>query len=238
MTTDWERLDALPLPGVNGCWQTCGGYCCGNFDGTGAGSAVTIPFFPGEFEAYARSPIRQGTKVTHRRFPLPDGRSLKIDFLHCQCNGLCEPHGSRPLVCKLYPYFPQCDAEGNLTGIDVCSLADVYFEEVCGQRKCTVFDPEAAGDERIRAVLQALVEEPCNILYVRLATLIREHLRTALKDFPREPDPSLAGKLLARFNMLLFSHTPWRTAAFRKEFAESYNTLLGRFGPNILHEGS
>ena len=239
MSSDWERLHALPLPGADGCWKACGGYCCGNFNGTGAGSSVVVPFFPGEYEAYARAPIIEGTKVSHKRFPMPDGRALQVDFLHCQCNGLCDPHASRPLVCKIYPYFPRCDEDGNLTGVDACSLADIYFEGVCGQRKCAIHDPETAlGDERLQAVFLALAQEPCNLLYLRLAALIREHLRAALADFPRNPAPALAGKQFAKFNMMLFSQAPWRTAAFRNDFNTLYNSLLRRFGPTILHEGS
>ena len=233
MHNDWEQIYALPFPTVAKCWEQCGGYCCGNFHGTGGRGEVIIPLFPGENTFHAAAQLQGPVRYIPRTFMLPDDTPLHVPFLHCACKGQCQPHRLRPLICRLYPYFPVCDEQGTLIGVEACSLADIFSLETSGIQKCPVFvddilDRQNPFSQSVRALLQ----NPQNIFFVMTVNLLCQHLRRALRLCTNDTMQDVEKH--KKFSMMLFSLSPWKTRAFADDFQALYAVLKYRYGAACL----
>lgn len=230
----------MPFPSVDQCWTQCGGYCCGNFHGIGGQNEVVIPLFPGEDALHASTPLRGRVRYSSRSFTLPDGHKTSVTFLHCSCGGACQPHSHRPLICRLYPYFPVCDVQGLLTGIDACSLADIFYQEITGQQKCPVFAADILdSNPDFAQSLRVILQNPQNILFIMAINLVCQHLHMALRPCVGTPAKHLKKQetvdfgndlLKKQFSMMLFTLSPWKTAAFRDDFQTLCVSLQQRYG--------
>lgn len=233
---DWQALYSRDYILVPDCWQGCGGYCCGNFlagdTSLPGGNEVVVPFLPGEYAHHlALGGIAQSTRVVSQDYVLPDGSPFTAHFLRCSARGRCEPHGARPLVCRIYPYFPLVDIDGAIEGFEYGSLMDLFFPGPA-THPCTLV--RESGEEikaRLSRELAPALAHPELVFAFALARLITAALRRSL---PGTFDPSAPAEerraFLRAFEWRVFSRKPWATPEFKEEVARLHAAMTRRHG--------
>jgi hypothetical protein len=78
-------------------------------------------------------------------YTLSDGTKWHQHFLFCSCQGLCSPHQARPLICRIYPYFPIVNMDGELVDFEFSSLMDLCYTFPERDHPCTLVRERAAA---------------------------------------------------------------------------------------------
>ena len=102
-------------PLVTDCGRLCGGKCCKGDGKTG------MFLFPGEEELF----------VGNADFKILDCEG-NFGYKMVICNGVCDRR-TRPLACRIYPYFPMIteggfDVRADIRGIGSCPLLYNYVK--------------------------------------------------------------------------------------------------------------
>lgn len=113
------------------CYKTCNSYCCKNpyfkFLSFAKNDNIILPMLEAEFLALNSQIQFKNTK--HITFILKNNKKIKLYFVECDFKGLCSPHNLRPLICKLYPYFPIIDNDGNFIRARESTMYDLFYKD-------------------------------------------------------------------------------------------------------------
>lgn len=193
---DWERIHGLSNYVETGdCWRECGSYCCKtnhaefSFRFIRAGQ-VLLPLCPAEYDylkSLGRLPDDSPQAVSRLAVELKPDRSVAVYMVRCDRGGLCDHPDFRPLICKIYPYYPYPSPEGDVEELVLGSVFDVARWARDGHLACPALQNEdEAVREKAKQTYARLFEHPHLIFYFRMGwgvmQLMLEHLRTEHSD--------------------------------------------------------
>jgi hypothetical protein len=198
---DWERIHGLSNYVETGdCWRECGSYCCKtnhaefSFRFIRAGQ-VLLPLCPAEYDylkAQGRLPDDSPQAVSRLAVELEPDRSAAVYMVRCDRGGLCDHPDFRPLICKIYPYYPYPSPEGDVEELVLGSVFDVARWAKDGHLACPALqNEEEAVRGKAKQNYARLFEHPHLIFYFRMGwgvmQLMLEHLRAEHSDILELP---------------------------------------------------
>jgi len=240
--TDWSKIYRTEFISVSECWKTCGGYCCNNFFGDYLKildkNSVSLPMTEDEFCYYESiggiSNITSTPK--NREFILKNGKKFKIYFLSCSCKGLCKPHSARPLICRIYPYFPIVNAQGQILDYDYCAIMDIFYTSPKIHR-CSLIN-NSDLNEKIKAQLNFLLPEmlkdPFQIFVFMMIKLFIDSFREAMGEKIDKIDHCQIGSFIGKFEKILLLGKPWKTNYFQTKIIETYEEIKNVWKEDFL----
>lgn len=233
---DWSEIYNTEFVNAPECWKTCGGYCCKNFYGEHFKildkSGVSLPLLEKEYLHYQSiggiSNIT--TPAKKRTFHLPNGKSFSIYLLSCNCGGLCNPHGHRPLICRIYPYFPIVDQFGTILGFEFSALMDLFYREPKTTHKCTlVREEETRIQNDLRSSLKPLLRDPEVVFIFRVLKLLVDRLKAKMGGYMDNLSEDELKRFISKYEWLVLSGKPWKDSAFSDEIVVIYDEVKAAF---------
>lgn len=189
---NWERIHGLSNYVETGdCWRECGSYCCKtnhpefSFRFIRPGQ-VLLPLCPAEYNYLkdrALLPDDSPQAVSRLAVELEPGHSAAVYMVRCDRGGLCDHPDFRPLICKIYPYYPLPTPEGEIENLVLGSVFDVARWARDGHLACPALQKEdEAVREKAKQNYARLFEHPHLIFYFRVGwgvmQLMLERLRS------------------------------------------------------------
>ena len=238
---NWAQVYQQRWVDVPNCWQTCGSHCCHNFAGDYLTllekTAVSLPMTEAEWQYYhAQGGIKNILTPPKRQdFILTNGRCLTLYFLSCSCHGLCDPHTLRPLICRLYPYFPVVQADGTLDGFDYAALMDSFYQNPQQNHPCTLVREHSEPVQmQLRQDLPLLLGDPLMVFLFQLAKLWIDRFRVVLTPRLDQLDEAGKSQFYRQYEWHLLSGKPWRNADFKAAVTHTYEQVKQAFGGDFL----
>ncbi|EAK0848416.1 Uncharacterised protein [Campylobacter lari] len=163
------------------CYMTCNGGCCHNIYAKyfkfNKSNSVILPMIEAEYLSLTRAGNNNLNDHSVAIYELKNKKKITIYFIKCSLNGICNPHNLRPLICKLYPYYPQVDFDGNFLGVKPCALFDIFYKHK-KNNFCTI--THTAEKEFIKTFdenTKILQKEPIMIFIFKALEYIEEALQ-------------------------------------------------------------
>lgn len=238
---DWEKIYQTSFVDFLDCHLTCGGHCCknvlGRFFKILNQKSVILPLLESEYLYYqSKGTIPKITKSKKQVFHLRNGKTFVLYFLFCECGGLCEPHALRPLICRIYPYFPIINAKGEILDFYPASLMDLFYP--FSSHPCTLIrEHDKILKEKLSKNLQILLEIPL-FIFVFLAM---ELLAKTLQNYLQNPNLSAMNEeekqqFTRELELCLLSNKAWGSEEFKTQIAQIYEEVKKTHGGGISYE--
>ncbi|MBX1886759.1 hypothetical protein [Campylobacter peloridis] len=127
----FKKIHSMEFIFTKECYKTCNSYCCKNpyfkYLSSAKSDNIVLPMLETEFLALDNQIQFKNTKNVI--FALKNNKKIKIYFVECDFKGLCSPHNLRPLICKLYPYFPIVSNDGNFIRVRESTIYDLFYKD-------------------------------------------------------------------------------------------------------------
>jgi hypothetical protein len=225
-TAVYDKLYRLDLVYQPDCYKLCGdAHCCSfarhkqHFRILGKRAFQELPLLPGEFDYMAeRGYLAQFGEYERKAsaYPLNDGTALSVDSVVSYRTGGCVcDHGTRPVVCRLYPILPVIDEVGRLHGIEPFGVYE-ELELLAGQSPaCQIRSLPLAQLELFLEVSRALAEDPVIAFHLAAYRIAKRHVAGRLATARKGDENVFAQFEWALLRKRLFDHE-----ALRCELAE------------------
>lgn len=183
----WEKIFNTEFIFEKGCYSTCSSHCC-KWDTPDLPLTIipkggTLFYLPKEYAYISKygkiteiPPYKMKTKLFDKE--------LFIYYKHCNDDANCNIKFSRSLYCKLYPFIPVFDIEGNLLDLKFISIYDVTYDFIGQKSPCYVKDLKAKyidlwskEDSNIH-----LLKNPYTLFYLMVGNLIHDNYVETLKS--------------------------------------------------------
>ena len=156
------------------CYKACGGHCCNAL----SDDENILPMLEPEFLSMKKNGGLNNIDFFHKTFVLKCGKSINIYFLICKNKGLCKPHKNRPLVCKIYPYFPLVSKYGEFLGVREISFYDLFYKDD-KNHPCTLINLHKNELlQMYKQNIQKIIKEPIMIFVFMVFEIIDRHLKS------------------------------------------------------------
>lgn len=218
------------------CYKTCDSYCCSNFLAKSFKilnqNRVVLPLLEQEYLYYkSKGGVQNITQEKKETYTLKNGKKLVLYFLYCECGGLCEPHCMRPLICRIYPYFPLVSLEGKILGFYPASLMDLFFSKKQFHPCTLVRENDTEIKEQLSKSLKPLLESPLYIFAFRALELLAKALQNYLQNTCIDAlNAQEREKFLKKLEWSLLSNKAWDNAAFKEAITQEYESVAQLYG--------
>lgn len=229
---NWSDVYNSEFVNAPECWKSCDGYCCKNFYGEHFNildkNGVALPLLETEYEYYKSiGGIENITEPAKKRtFTLSNGKSFSIYILSCSCGGLCNPHNARPLICRIYPYFPLVDAYGMVEGFEYSALMDLFYRDPDKNHKCTLVREQAKKvKDELTVNLQPLLSDPEVVFIFMCLKELVSRLKNKMSGFIDNLDDEGKKRFIAKYEWMILTGKPWSDKAFSARIDAIYEEV-------------
>jgi hypothetical protein len=255
--TSHEASLRVPLPGgdfwinlhnVSGslfedqCWTHCNSYCCKtnhkalNFSLMRCDSAGMV--FPSEeYKFLSDNNLLQtgfAAAARHHSFEFDNRRRLSVKFVTsvCSLGGICSLPNFRPLICKLYPLYPDPGASGkDIEGFVAGSIIDQYWEQLQIEHPCWLLREKSATiqDATRERVLPAL-GHPYILFYLKAAARFVDHVSANARArgmVVKDADPR---QFFKQWEISYLTGVLIDKPRLKQEFTAIYDAIASHFG--------
>lgn len=176
----WEEIYNTEFIFEKGCYKTCNSHCC-RWDSPDLPLTIipkggTLFYLPKEYvyvSKYGKLTNIPPYKIQTKFFD----KELFLYYKHCNDDANCDIKFSRPLFCKLYPFLPVFDIDGNLLDLNYISIYDVTFSIIGQDSPCYVknlkdkyMDLWKKDNSNIN-----LLKQPYTLFYIMVGNLIHDN---------------------------------------------------------------
>jgi hypothetical protein len=179
---DWRMIYSLDGIFEAGCWESgCASHCC-NFGRVGRNFKIIkkineVPLFPGEYLYLKQNgKLQPGGTIKTFDFTLQNGVKIPVILNWCPYNGKCPNHDYRPVMCRLYPYFPVIDLEGKVTALERSIPYDLFWEELGEPMPCAIRSLSLDSINSLLKIVAGLCADPHNIFYLKAAHIYKQQI--------------------------------------------------------------
>ena len=116
-------------------------------------------------------------------YTLKNNKKFVIYLVKCSLGGICHPHGLRPLICKLYPYYPKVDFDGNFLGVKPCALFDIFYKNKNNSFCTLTHNPSSKFIDDFKQNTEILRKEPIMIFVFKALECVEEALKKYTYDY-------------------------------------------------------
>lgn len=166
----FDNLKTLKVVEFDGCYKSCGGHCCNALNN----DENILPMLETEFLAIQKSCKIDKSSYFYKQFKLQCGKRFRVYFLRCNKKGICN---IKPLICKIYPYFPLVSVSGDLVGVREVSFYDLFYKDE-KNHPCTLV--KLYKNEILKSYqksVKTLTKEPLMIFSFMALEILTDYLR-------------------------------------------------------------
>lgn len=218
---DFENIYAMKFVDFPNCYTTCNnGECCQKRLTNINDRSLMLPLLEDEYKYYKKIGGLDGLNEPKKEeFILKNGKVFRLYYLLCNKQGLCAPQANKPLICRLYPYFPKVNEKGEMLGYLYASIFDVYLDKKT--HYCTLVRER---DDELKKQLQSakiLLKFPIFIFAFKCVEILQNHLLDYLNQSAFS-EQNLAKAILFRL--------PFKSENFKNEISKAYDEIAKNFG--------
>jgi hypothetical protein len=144
---DWEAVMARTYFASTECWRTCGSFCCTHeledfkFQLILTGGS-NLFYLEEEYKylSCTEPGLPAGDVAQELKLDFGGSKELRILQRPCMLKGACSGCIEKPLHCRLYPFIPEFNLNGELLRLNDASVFDVTFSAMGWSSPCTVRD--------------------------------------------------------------------------------------------------
>ena len=148
--------------------------------------AAGMLFFFDEYQ-YLKSQdkVQEGFEEKHNilSFEISPKRIIRIITSYCHLEGRCTYPEYRPLICKVYPYFPRISLDTlEITGYAYSSALDQYWGALSLKHPCHIV--QTLDEKKIfkhLEVFKPLLSNPYFIFYFKAIEIVLDNLKAHLQ---------------------------------------------------------
>ncbi|WP_169752727.1 hypothetical protein [Campylobacter mucosalis] len=221
MNDFWKNIYSSEFIHSPKCYESgCNGCCCKNFFAPDKfrinnSQNATLPILKTEFDFYkANGGICGLDEPKKLEFVLLNGKKFIIYMLNCTKKGLCNPHSNRPLICRLYPFLPRINPQGEIKGFYEASLMDIF------ETRCTL-----VNNDNIKEKLKTLLKPFLNNPEIIFALMVGEKLNQYLKEYMNQ-NFHRDDRFYHNLEFVLMSLKAWNNQKFKQEIADIYDQVF------------
>ncbi|MBF0540425.1 MAG: hypothetical protein HQK91_03105 [Nitrospirae bacterium] len=227
---DWEEIYNTDFIFSNDCWKTCNSNCCRNsfeaYYKLLPKKSMQLFFFPDEYEYYQSiGGVKDITSRPKKRiFTMPSGDKIELISLSCECQGKCSPHSSRPLVCRLYPYFPIINDNNDIEGFEFGSVIEIFYENPELNHPCTLVRQNSKEIQDIlKDKMKLLLKYPSIVYFFKAYHILANALRDAQAcKFDNLKDEKDFIEFFKQYEWNVFTGNPFKNPVVVKELIDEY----------------
>lgn len=145
MAINWEEIYAVKPVYVPKCWEESNSYCCTSNSEHFSfrlieKNAAPLVYLKSEWDyCVEHGRMQKGFEDAAReiRFEYAPGRTIHIITTYCRLSGICTYPEFRPLICRLYPFFPRVSLmERKVVGYVYGSVLDQFWDALGLKHPC------------------------------------------------------------------------------------------------------
>jgi len=225
---NWNKIYKEELFTAKNCYLECGGYCCNNFFGQYYSildkNNVVLPMSDDEYNEYKKHKV-DNLKEKKYQIKIKD-KEFIFYLLFCNEKGLCNPHQNRPLICKIYPYIPKVNLEGEVIGFNYASFMDLFYSAKDKHNCPLVFKDEKRIQDEIIKNLPKL--DAKMIFIFILLDKVMEKLKSYFPTNIDKLNQTELKKFILKFEMLLLTGKVFKKINI-EEIYEDVKNIYGDF---------
>lgn len=176
----WEKIFNSEFIFETGCYKTCNSFCC-RWESKDMPFRIipkggTLFYLPKEYayiSEYGKVTELEPFKMKAKFFD----KEITLYYKHCNDDANCNIKFSRSLYCKLYPFLPVFDIDGNLKDIKYISVYDVTAEIIKQKTPCYVKDLKEKylkhWQENPETI--SLLTEPYTLFYLMVGNILHDN---------------------------------------------------------------
>jgi hypothetical protein len=234
-TINWNKIYNTNFFTANNCWTTCDGYCCKNFYGNYFKifnkENVVLPMFEDEYDYYKSiGGIKNIDQPDKHVFRLMNNKEFSIYFAKCNQKGMCDPHCSRPLICRIYPYFPLVDLKGNVIGFEYAALLDLFYENDAVHPCTLVREQNLIIKEQLKNSFKDVLENPKFIFMFKLLELISTTVKEAFPMYMNRLNEDEKIVFYKNYENTMLKGRLWKNEKFKKDATYIYEQIEEYYG--------
>ena len=183
----WEKIFNTEFIFETGCYKTCNSYCC-RWDSSDLCFSIipkggTLFYLPKEYAYISKYGKITDTKPFKMKSKFFD-KEIYLYYKHCNDDANCNIKFSRSLYCKLYPFLPVFDIDGNLIDIKYISVYDVTVNIIGQKTPCGVKDLKGKylKEWQNHKETIALLKEPYTLFYLMVGNILHDNYVNTLKN--------------------------------------------------------
>ncbi|EHD9160293.1 hypothetical protein [Campylobacter jejuni] len=169
------------------CYMTCNGGCCHNIYAKyfrfNTSNDVVLPMIEAEYLSLIKAGNNNFENYSKVAYNLKNNKKLVVYYVKCSLGGICNPHNLRPLICKLYPYYPKVDFDGNFLGVKPCALFDIFYKNKKNSFCTITHNTEEEFLNLFNKSTKILQREPIMIFIFKTLEYIEEALKKYTYDY-------------------------------------------------------
>ena len=235
----WEQIESTVFAWEDNCWLTCGGYCCGTTHPEEFQfrilplDASAIVYLGDEYDWMEKNGKAPPPDMRKREFVFDFGgpKPLRMVVVDCHLKGLCAGCVIKPLQCRIYPFIPIFDLEGELQDLYPGSMYDLTFSGSEDRTPCTVWHSKRDSYlERWRSAKEVeVLKHPLLMFYFAAYKIFADiYLEMLGKD---ESIADLKGaEYWSRWEMLYLGRKLFDAPRLRRDIHALYLDYRERFG--------
>ncbi len=176
----WQKIFNSEFIFETGCYKTCSSFCC-RWESKDMPFRIipkggTLFYLPKEYayiSEYGKVTELEPFKMKAKFFD----KEITLYYKHCNDDANCNIKFSRSLYCKLYPFLPVFDIDGNLKDIKYISVYDVTAEIIKQKTPCYVKDLKEKylkhWQENPETI--SLLTEPYTLFYLMVGNILHDN---------------------------------------------------------------
>lgn len=234
--TSWKKIYSTSFFDAPQCWTTCDGYCCKNFFGNYFTifnkDSVVLPMFEDEYLYYESiGGIKNIPKATKHTFELNSKEKFSVYFTKCNAKGMCDPHCARPLICRIYPYFPIVNVKGEIIDFEYAAFMDLFYENKLNHPCTLVREQSAQIKQQIQNSFQESLKENPKLIFTfklleLLALFVKNHFPIHLDKLSEEEKKTF----FKNYEITMLKGTIWKKEEFKNKVLQTYIQIKNHYG--------
>jgi len=229
--SDWEKIYSLNGIYEENCWKSgCNSHCC-NYNIVSKNFKIIkkvneIPLFPGEYYFLKQNnKFQQYSTIKILSFSLKNNIKIPIILNWCPLNGKCSNHNYRPVMCRLYPYFPKIDYQCRVLGLERSIPYDLFWEEFGEKMPCSITSLSIDSINSTLEIVNNLCKDPINIFYMMMASIYKKNINTQMKKYILQLNINNSNDFFKLWEKLMILNKLFNVKETINEITELWNLL-------------
>jgi hypothetical protein len=236
----WDQIHNISYPSIPDCWEKCGGgFCCNNrhelvkFRAIPSGRQ-SFPVLDSEYhylkESGALAP-EMSANIRTTSAVLKNGTTASVHMMTCSQGGHCFSWEKRPLICKIYPFVPIPDLNGDVTHFEVGSVFDIMFHLAGLPSPCVPQENHAAQLQAgLKEKMGWIFKMPYFIFYFRAFEIIAQELRAGFSEQYKGSPAQDYTRFFRDFEILYMSQKLFSGERIKNKLEDLYSSLIEKYG--------
>lgn len=129
------------------CYKTCNSFCCrwdhNDFPRYFIPKGGTIFYLPEEYTYIQQNALLPSSSISKLSVTLDNSREVSIYYTPCNDDKNCNIKFTRTLYCRIYPFFPVFNINGELLDLKYISIYDITSELLNLHTPCYIKNKKA-----------------------------------------------------------------------------------------------